>query len=896
MSSTLTALIPVHFIPFQYKITTITALLNTAMTDFFAIYRNNHNCSTLSIFPCPLFLQKIVNGHPLMDEARSVYSFNIYNSSGNVKTWTPSKDLCHDNLSIVDVCGHNAWQLILTEDGRVYSQGNIPWMEFSSPTALTIVSRDVPGSKVIGMSASTELFALLYSDGSVYASGGSFWKTLSQTQLCKPGFGKEIAVTKQSIMVSTGHSLLLFTSPTSSTCLDLGTASVVCLASYEPGYLVLLDDGILYCTFPVRHLSVRVESSVKSLFIVSGFLGPPMLYMETSLDEIICVYRGGAMVYGLADQDKEAPYPALAALPVFKEPFGGELVHLHISRDLIWFLTSQNHIFYISKLPWLDPDNGKIARFKQAPWTFAGSVNHFRATWNVIYFFTVPHGAPPRHGPLVRDFVTDNLVHRTMPFTIYSEGIGYVMADPLGVSHLGLRPGDRINSPTRGDFTIIGSSGKSLIIDSESSGTDTLKIPRSEEVLFKWTLRERPNGDLIDVKMLPGDTIVQIDRSVDGLMRICHFKADDVIESDQGVQAVVLGERCECLWLRLSDRVVMCQRSSCMALHRHWRLKKRENAKMVELPDVDGGTIAAERVARGLFVPPAIVASPEFGIGTFVGIASSRYVVGFVRDAGRYRLIDKAQPLKVLRSQTTYIMNALCLNATYLSLNLGSRDKRLMPCDVLQIEGEIAFHVGTSDDIPYFETEIMIANHLGVGVFEAKAARKIVCEIGDVSRAKLQMPSSTGAIVDLNVNLAEFKTFPVLPLDAVVVGDVIGEICGFCDSTLYIQFPGKKYVEPFDPNCDFDLIYRRVQVPTSKTFITKRGDSVTGWIDLEHFRGKRCLPYDVVDYQGKQMIIHAVVDERVFVVADWETLEYQTFKVPIGKTIRAKYSLLPKKA
>jgi hypothetical protein len=734
----------------------------------------------------------------------------------------------------------------------------------------------------------------LYSDGSVYASGGSFWKTLSHTQLCKPGFGKHIAVTKQSIMVSTGHSLLLFTSPTSSTCVDLGSASVVCLASYEPGYLVLLDDGILYCTFQVRQLGVRVESAVKSLYIVSGFLGPPMVHMETSLDEIICVYRGGAMVYGWADAEKEAPYPALAALPVFREP-SGELVHLHISRDLIWFLTSQNHIFYISKLSWLDPDNGKIARFKQAPWTFAGNVNHLRATWNDIYFFTVPHGTPARHGRLVRDFITGNLAHRRMPFTIYNEGIGYAMADPLGVAHLGLRPGDRITSSKRGEFTVIGSSGKTLVVDVESTRTESLKMPRFEKVLFRWTLRDRPNGDLIDVKMLPSEAIVQIDRSVEGLMRICHFKADDLIESEQGVQAVVLGERCECLWLRMADRVVMCQPSSCMALHRHWRLKRRENAKMIELPDVDGGTIVTESVAHGLFIPPAIVASPDFGIGTFVGIASNRYVVGFVRDAGRYRLIDKAQLLRVLRSQTTYIINALCLNATYLSLNLAIRDKALVPCDVLMIDGEIAFYVGVGDGLPYFETEIMIANNLGVGLFETKAARKIVCEIGEVSRAKLQMASATGAMVDLTVNLAEFKTFPLLPLDVVVVGDVIGEICGFSESTLYIQFSGKRYVEAFDLNCDFDLIYRRVQVPTSKTFVTKRGDSVTGWIDLEHFRGKRCLPYDVVDYQGRQMIIHAVVDERVFVVADFDTFEYQTFQVPIGKTIRAKYSLLPKK-
>jgi hypothetical protein len=48
--------------------------------------------------------------------------------------------------------------------------------------------------------------------------------------------------------------------------------------------------------------------------------------------------------------------------------------------------------------------------------------------------------------------------------------------------------------------------------------------------------------------------------------------------------------------------------------------------------------------------PAAIDASPEFGIGTFVGVASDRYAVGFVRKCGRFRLIEKNQPLKIFRS------------------------------------------------------------------------------------------------------------------------------------------------------------------------------------------------------------------------------------------------------
>jgi hypothetical protein len=235
----------------------------------------------------------------------------------------------------------------------------------------------------------------------------------------------------------------------------------------------------------------------------------------------------------------------------------------------------------------------------------------------------------------------------------------------------------------------------------------------------------------------------------------------------------------------------------------------------------------------------------------------------------------------------------MSLSACALPINVtDSPERPLVPCDVVRTGGELAFYLGIAQNVCFFETEVMVANDLGAGSLDLRPGFQVVCEIGENPRSQAKFRTKSGDELVLNVNLPDFRSFPLLPLDVLVVNDRIGEICGFSGNDLWIRYQGLTYLEKFDVNCDFDLVYRRARVPTSKEFVLEQGSTVTGWIDLEHFRGRRCLPYDLVDYQGKKMIVQAVVSENRFIVADWETLEHRVFRVPTGKSLRVKRSLI----
>jgi hypothetical protein len=73
-------------------------------------------------------------------------------------------------------------------------------------------------------------------------------------------------------------------------------------------------------------------------------------------------------------------------------------------------------------------------------------------------------------------------------------------------------------------------------------------MPRLEQSFIEWTLLERPKYQTLETwKMVKRNMTFQLDRSDSGLSGLCHFKANDVIESVKGESATVLGERCECL-------------------------------------------------------------------------------------------------------------------------------------------------------------------------------------------------------------------------------------------------------------------------------------------------------------------------------------------------------------
>jgi hypothetical protein len=184
----------------------------------------------------------------------------------------------------------------------------------------------------------------------------------------------------------------------------------------------------------------------------------------------------------------------------------------------------------------------------------------------------------------------------------------------------------------------------------------------------------------------------------------------------------------------------------------------------------------------------------------------------------------------------------------------------------------------------------MVANDLGAGALDLQSGFVLVSEIQVGASRKSSFRTGAG-LIELNVNLHDVHNFPLLPLDVVCIGDRLAEICGFAGDDLYMQYLGSRFVEKVIVNGDIELVYRRARVPTRRTFCTSDQKTVAAWIDLEHFRGCRCLPYDVVDYQGQRMVILGLVTDSLFVVADWETLEYRLFTLPIGKTQRIVRSL-----
>ncbi|OHT09735.1 hypothetical protein TRFO_21250 [Tritrichomonas foetus] len=809
----------------------------------------------------------------------SVYSFNIFTAQGHVKTWVPQINNELTELNVVDVSGNDSYKLCLTQEGQVLIHGMVAWMDprtYSTPTSIT---PQVPNAKVVAMSSTTELFAILLSDGSVFACGNTFSPTL--VQICEKGIAQKIAVTKHRVLISTGKTLVTFFNQSSVNTIYLGERTVQCISTYEPGFLVLLDDGILYCTFPVRDLGQKIESRIAGLYIVSGFLGPQMIHMETSLDEIVCVYRDGSIVYGWADQEHTCPYPVLSALPVFP-PDKSQLCHLHISRDLIWLLTSYGDVYYISKLPWLDPENGRIARFKKVPITFPCRITHFRATWNEIYFFKNGNN----HKPIVTNISIESLPTRRLPFTVHTSTRGSILVDPLGASALGLRPGDVIkvnNDP----LIVIGRSGDVLCVKDAQvdRSIDVIPLPDIATILFTWQLISRPDAS-IGTYITKKDDEFEVDCSENGLQRICFFKFGDLIVDRYGTKYSVIGERCECLWIKNEDgEVIMCKHCSCQALHREFKLESRLGYKVWEKKNVKGGIILVEPAPDGPFHPNCLIKSPRFGIGKYIGCASLNYAIEFVMDCGYCRLVNHAHPLEIIRSPYSLNREFYCLsgNSIFLDVIEPSPDNRqksdIRPCDVIYHSGEkvFGFCVSSQNGL-YFETEIMIKNSMGVAPFDDNSKVSVVARISGA--ATIKKKNIHKEIIELSINSDDFRDFPLLPLDVIKSKNRLAYVCGCVNNQLYVVYQDSpKYVEKLPDK--FELIYRRLNVPTKKT-VKIEGEKETGWIDLEHFRSKGFLPYDEFQWHNETLRILAIVNDNSIIVMNTETKEKNVFVIPIG--------------
>lgn len=799
--------------------------------------------------------------------------FDIFTSNGHVKTWEPiqrpMEEWSNGNLIYyVDVSGNDEYRLLLSRDGKAYLNTSAAHLAEKYDRKCTLVSD--PKKFVKQIATGTDIWALLYIDGSVYVSGRPFSEETNKcVMISRPGTAKRISATKDTVLVNTGNKLVIYKSRTTVSCINLGMRRVRCVAAYEPGYLVLLDDGVLYCTFELKDLTVQVASPISDLYVVTGFLGANIVHMETSLDEIVCVYSDGTISYGWTDQEHECLYPVIVSLPKFVPESGSCLTHVHISRDLIWFLTSSNQVHYISKLPWLDPDNGRISRFKKIG---LHDVCHFRATWNEMYFFYEGW----EHQKLETAYLVDDMNKDRKIITMMKRGHPLVV-DPNGVDKYGLLAGDVIMIGSN-RTKIIGASRSSLLGFNEDRFRQIVEIPMTEN-LWNARLVDRVDGSLKTVK-ISDDFQLEIDCSDLALARICSFKRGDIIESVIGT-ARVLGERGNCLCVSIDGEICICKYSSRNAIHNFWKFRERKDCAVVSVNGITGNTIIAEQKNQRGLEAGCLVYDKVYGIGVFTGFTGDDYTVNFVHDGIYHRTVSNRP--QIIRSFAKTFVN-IGLKVVDVSIH---EDFPICPGDVVLIDGTICFYQGmmSIDDghiCPSFHTESTIVHGFDIQKYNGERNYKVLAEYGKSSRKRQSK---------YDVNVSSFSDHRVLPLDVVAVGSNMGTIIGLKDSNVYIKyFTGA--VEVFDEECEFELIYRRMMIPTQKTFKLSDGSDVSGWIDLKSCTLQGCKPYDLVDFQGKRFIVMAVCMDFSFIVADYDTLEYEKFEIPPGKRISRSQSLL----
>lgn len=835
----------------------------------------------------------------------SVYSYNIRDATDHVKSWVPTKNVELSDLGIIDINGNYNYFLALSNNGKVFIQGDAQWMQPQKYPKPTLVPGLPQGVQVVELATSLEIFAVRTSNGCVYACGTGFTATLQC--IYQNGDAKQVSVNKKNILVSTKMSLITYSTASSSTTIMLTDKSVTSIAPYDKGFLVLLNDGILYSTFKFHDLGLNIQSSIPNLHIVSGFLGPQMVYMEAALNEIICIYVDGSLVYGWADQEHESDYPVLATLPNF--PLDDSCVcHVHISRDLIWILTSNNEIYYISKLPALNPDNGRVARFKKVPEGFPTNISHFRSNWDEIFLFDDSIGCI-KHEPIVGNINVETLPKRKHPFMLHTQNLGSFLVDPLGLVSLGFRPGDHVCSPEGDQMIIIGKTKDELCVkDIVDRNINILPLPDLATILFKWKLCDRAGSVLKDVEIQSNKNskdhlVLQIDCSAAGLARFCFFKPGDVIEHEKFGQGTIIGERCNSVWIHYkNDGVVrMCAQTSCRALHTEHKLIKRVDVENVLVREgIDGNILLIEPTTVGTFESGSIVASSEYGLGVYLGTASGQLAVNFIHDGSNCRLVPRTHILVLKRSILSEVgCPVTCLDSSVQYLNVSTKicEEKfgVIPCDIIRINGQIAICVGIGSfqETPslMFETEMMIKHGLGVGAFaigKIEEPFEIIARVshkGSVTK-KLENDKS----IELSINTDDFKNAKLLPADELTIDGKQCFVCGIDPSCnqLYVQFEHSKECKKLTDDMKFILYYRRLNVPTKVTAIVKNNEvKQSCWIDLEHLRDLALLPCDVVDeYSGKFAIVGAI-DQNHFIASkleDGNIMEPEILIVPNGKT------------
>lgn len=786
--------------------------------------------------------------------------------------WDPR--LCQEltDLHIIDASGTESCTIFLSKDGRVYRRGKY-WFPESASSSKTEQITELPdGIRAVAVKAVEESFAALLEDGSIYGVISIFAPEL--TQILPPGPVEMFAVSQHSVMILRDGKLIKYKpdkeakpdSPSpkfkQTKSIDLMGRRVVSLAGFRCDYLILLDDGILYTT--AKSSSVGRPASFSSeLHICTPFLGKKMIYFHADGDDVVGVYCDGTMALCMFEHDDHNRFK-IGVLPVFPADVSGCVTQVQVTNDLVWFLTESGDVFYIAKNSFTLDDPQTIAKYRRAPSSVLSKVSHLAGTEEKIWFFTDDR----QHEPIATPISEESLCGKKDPFKVRMGNRDLVFVDPCGARKIGFNAGDRVTGTDAKPYLILGTCNDSLVVQDLSEGfIESLPLPTAEQGLFQWKLCHRRNSEL-KLVTIDGYT-VQIDCSASALGQISFFESGDVIHHEKFGEGVVLGERCECLWVKYSDKCRACRSKDRALLHLEHKFVSRCGASVVCKKDMHGVSVPISEVALGLIEPGCVVQSREYGIGVYHGTAVGYCAVSFVKDGGFCRLIPSdPHGLVLKRSLKKQNVCFTCLDYSTQHVNVSQDsclEYGLMPCDYIEIGSDIALCVGLGSleegPVVLFETETMIKHGTGVGAFNiGKLERPFTILARIASPCKVKQKLADGSEIELSVDTNDFTGSQFLPGDVLLVGERQVRVQGIADKQLFVKEKGSDVCEPLQGG-NHRLVYRIVGVPT-----TCKTAAATGFIDLESLRGCGVIPGDSAEKEGEKATVIAAVDESHVIV------------------------------
>ena len=793
-------------------------------------------------------------------------------------------DLLSD-LEVIDTCFAQDFQLFINKSGQVFIQGTASWIspdEFKEPH---ILEHFPSFETAISLATTIDSFAILTEKGNVYASGGAFPSNLECVYSLANAKG--IAISSDSLLITTGSSLTKIGSNRIPVLLSTHGHDVVYIGTYDRSFVVLLDNGILYSMSKPKD-TPQIRSNIENLYVLSEFAGNRILSASAINNEIVCIYEDGSIVLGYKSFNPEYKTIFLLNCPKLDNPEQFPVV-VENTRDCIWTLTVSGDIFYFLKIySNSDSPYHLSLQFYQMPSSFSSNIVHMRSCWKSIFFFEQGHDTAYN-----LSFSLINSVQKIdRPFIFNTQFYGSVLINPFGASNIGFNSGDIVQTSNGSQITVIGTSdsfiyGKGI----NDHIVQRVPIPDISTALFKWKLIERKNSSLKDIVLKEGKTL-QIDCSSNALSKICFFKAGDEIENEMYGHGIIIGERCNSLWIKYDQdgAIKMDTNKSSNSLHQNHKLIKRPGIDNFEIMyDVNGTTLIIEPSNLESYRSGCLVSCSQFGIGKVIGVVFDNIAIHFIQDGSLVRLLPISTSLVLERTVEPFQYPFYCLDTSGQFIDISIEKClpfNIIPGDIIKIQNYFAICVGCGvyEDEPtlMFQTESMIKFNLGIGAF-SKGKIELPYEL----IARIAYPGTTvkklnDSSITLSVNTDDFVNSPLLPGDELMINGRQCIVCGIKiqdlekkTGCLYVEYYDTMTCEPLLDSMKFSLYYRRLNVPTKVSIksIKSNGTSKFAFIDLPHYKRTGVLPCDIVEFQSKKLGIIGIVDENKFLVNNMDSNE-----------------------